>query len=115
LLLHHKLYTYTSCVRVYRRGQVLQVGVRHTDFLGIAELLARLDLAGGGIVEFPATLQVRMLGRSKMRVLETILGHLGLLCRLALVRMTGRQSRLRPREAMTTGSVATAPTERQSV
>jgi glycosyltransferase involved in cell wall biosynthesis len=115
LLLRHKLYTYTSCFRVYRRGQVLQVGVRHTDFLGIAELLARLDLAGGGIVEFPATLQVRMLGRSKMRVLETILGHLGLLCRLALVRMTGRQSRLRPREAMTTGSVVTAPTEQQSV
>jgi len=115
LLLRHKLYTYTSCFRVYRRGQVLQLGVRNTDFLGIAELLARLDLAGGGIVEFPATLQVRMLGHSKMRVLETILGHLGLLCRLALVRIAGRQSRLRPREVMTTGRVVTAPTERQSV
>jgi polysaccharide deacetylase family protein (PEP-CTERM system associated) len=115
LLLRHKLYTYTSCFRVYRRSQVLQLGVRNTDFLGIAELLARLDLAGGGIVEFPATLQVRMLGRSKMRVLETILGHLGLMCRLALVRMTGRQSRLRPREVMTAGSVVTAPTEQQSV
>jgi hypothetical protein len=115
LLLRHKLYTYTSCFRVYRRSQVLQVEVRNTDFLGIAELLARLDLAGGGIVEFPATLQVRMLGRSKMRVLETILGHLGLLCRLALVRLTGRQSRLRPREVTAAGSVVTAPTEQQSV
>jgi hypothetical protein len=94
---------------------VLQVEVRNADFLGIAELLARLDLAGGGIVEFPATLQVRMLGRSKMRVLETILGHLGLLCRLAFVRMTGRQSRLRPREVTVAESVVTAPTEQQSV
>jgi hypothetical protein len=100
LLLRHKLYTYTSCFRAYRRSRVLQVGVRNTDFLGIAELLGRLDLAGGAIVEFPATLQVRMLGRSKMRVLETILGHLGLLVRLAGVRMTGRQARLRPTEAV---------------
>ena len=81
---------------------MLQVGVRNTDFLGIAELLGRLDLAGGTIVEFPATLQVRMLGRSKMRVLETILGHLGLLVRLTAVRMTGGQARLRPKEAMST-------------
>jgi dolichol-phosphate mannosyltransferase len=115
LLLRHKLYTYTSCFRVYRRGQVLQIGVQNTDFLGIAELLARLDLAGGSIAEFPATLQVRMLGRSKMRVLETILGHLGLLCRLALVRMAGRQSRLRAREVTTAGSVLMAPTEQQNV
>jgi hypothetical protein len=115
LFLRHKLYTYTSCFRVYRRDQVLQVAVRNTDFLGIAELLARLDLAGGGIAEFPATLQVRMLGRSKMRVLETILGHLRLLVRLAFVRVTGRQPRLRPREVIAPGSVAGAQTEQHRV
>ncbi|HEU5154227.1 MAG TPA: DUF3473 domain-containing protein [Gemmatimonadales bacterium] len=114
LLLRHKLYTYTSCFRVYRRGQVLQLGIRNTDFLGIAELVARLDLAGGNIAEFPATLQVRMLGRSKMRVLETILGHLSLLVRLAFVRMTGGQSRLR-KEVIATGNAVAVPAERQRV
>jgi hypothetical protein len=93
----------------------LQVATRNTDFLGIAELLARLDLAGGTIVEFPATLQVRVLGHSKMRVLGTILGHLGLLVRLTAVRMTGGQARLRPKDAMSTVSGGAVPTERQGV
>lgn len=94
LVLHHKLFTYTSCFRVYRRSSALQVPVSDTRFLGIAELLGRLDLMGGRIVEFPATLQVRMLGRSKMKILTTILGHLGLLGRLARERLFGKPARL---------------------
>jgi len=115
LLLRHKLHTYTACFRVYRRERVLQVGVRNTDFLGIVELLARLDLAGGTIVEFPATLQVRMLGRSKMRVLTTILGHLGLLARLTAVRMSGQQARLQPVGPKSTITDTTVAVERQGV
>ena len=50
-----------------------------------------------------------MLGRSKMRVLETILGHLGLLVP-ARTRSDDRASIPPPsEEAMTTGSVVTAP------
>ncbi len=89
-VLHHKFYTYTSCFRVYRRSTVLQVPVRDTRFLGIAEMLGRLDLMGGSIVEFPATLQVRVMGQSKMRIMRTILGHLGLLARLARLRLSGK-------------------------
>ncbi len=86
-VLHHKLATYTSCFRVYRRSIVRQITISDTRFLGVAELVGRLDLAGGHIVEFPTTLQVRMLGRSKMKILHTILGHLGLLARLAVARL----------------------------
>ncbi len=96
LVLHHKLATYTSCFRVYRRSTVLQVPVDDTRFLGVAELLARLDLMGGRIVEYPATLQVRMLGRSKMKIVRTILGHLRLLARLARMRAFGTERPLRP-------------------
>jgi hypothetical protein len=39
-------------------------------------------------VEFPTTLEVRMIGRSKMKVLRTIVGHLALLARLAVLRAT---------------------------
>jgi dolichol-phosphate mannosyltransferase len=46
LLLRHKLYTYTSCFRVYRRSQVLQVEVRNTDFLGIAEFACEAGSRG---------------------------------------------------------------------
>ncbi len=94
LVLHHKLATYTSCFRVYRRSSVVQIKVENTRFLGVAELLGRLDLAGGRIVEFPAELQVRVLGHSKMRVLQTIAGHLGLLLRLLMSRISGKTPRL---------------------
>jgi polysaccharide deacetylase family protein (PEP-CTERM system associated) len=86
-VLRTKLHTYTSCFRVYRRSNVANIRLRHANFLGIAEQLGRLDLAGGNIVEHPATLEVRMLGRSKMKTVRTILGHLGLMVRLSLARM----------------------------
>lgn len=82
-----KLHTYTSCFRVYRRSAVVDLPVKHGRFLGVAELLGRLDLAGGAIVEHPATLEVRMLGRSKIKTLRTIIGHLGLLTRFTAQRV----------------------------
>jgi len=68
---------------VYRRSAAAAIRVDHTGFLGIAEMLGWLDLHGSKIVEFPTTLEVRMIGRSKMKVLRTIIGHLGLLVQLA--------------------------------
>ena len=91
LVLHHRLATYTSCFRVYRRDAVAKLQVREGGFLGVAELLGRLDLDGGTIVECPAVLEVRLLGRSKMKTLRTILGHLRLLARLTAARLLGRR------------------------
>lgn len=85
-VLRHKLATYTSCFRVYRRTAVLGLTVREDGFLGIAEILARIDRRGGRIVEVPAVLEARLLGTSKMKVLRTIAGHLRLLAWLALAR-----------------------------
>jgi polysaccharide deacetylase family protein (PEP-CTERM system associated) len=91
LVLHHSLATYTSCFRVYRRSAIVDVAVREGGFLGVAEMLGVLDLQGGKIVECPAVLEVRLLGRSKMKTLKTIIGHLGLLARLAADRAFGRR------------------------
>lgn len=71
----HKLYTYTSCFRVYRRSSVMDITLRNERFVGIMEILSRLDARGGRIVECPAVMEVRLLGRSKMKVLKTIWGH----------------------------------------
>jgi polysaccharide deacetylase family protein (PEP-CTERM system associated) len=89
-VLRQKLSTYTSCFRVYRRSAFIGLAIAENGYLGIAEMLARLDLQGGKIVEYPATLEVRMLGRSKMKTLRTILGHLRLLRRLLWMRVLGR-------------------------
>ena len=85
-VLKNKLYTYTSCFRVYRKGAVQSLPIVSGNFLGIAELVGRLDLVGGKIVEHPTTLDVRMLGRSKMKTVRTIFGHLRLMGRLILAR-----------------------------
>jgi glycosyltransferase involved in cell wall biosynthesis len=87
VVLRQKLYTYTSCFRVYRREAAIGISVERGGFFGITELLGRLDLEGCRIVEFPATLDVRMLGRSKMKILPTIAGHLGLLIQLVGLRV----------------------------
>ena len=88
LVLHHRLATYTSCFRVYRRSRVIDLPIRETGFLGVAELLGRIDLAGGRIVEFPTTLEVRVFGQSKMKILRTIAGHILLIARFVGVRLT---------------------------
>lgn len=85
-VLRQKLSTYTSCFRVYRRSSVVDLRLRETGFLGVAETLGRLDLRGAKIVEHPATLEVRLFGQSKMKVLRTIRGHLKLLARLSAMR-----------------------------
>ena len=89
-VLHHQLATYTSCFRVYRRAAVVGLTVESAGFLGVAEMLGLLDLAGGRIVECPAVLEVRLLGRSKMKIARTMAGHLRLLVRLAVVRSRQR-------------------------
>lgn len=88
-VLHNKIATQTSCFRVYRRSKIASINISHGDFRGIAELLGRIDLQGGRIVEYPATLEARLLGYSKMKTLSTILGHIGLLLRFAWRRRVG--------------------------
>ncbi|HET9888642.1 MAG TPA: glycosyltransferase, partial [bacterium] len=82
-----KLATYTSCFRVYRKSAWLDVPVHESGFLGVVEMLGVLDRRGRGIAECPAVLEVRMLGRSKMKLLRTILGHIKLLAWLASLRL----------------------------
>ena len=78
-----KLYTFTSCVRVYRRSAAMAVPLRHPGFLGIAELLSKFALQNKKIVEHPATLEGRLFGQSKMKVIRNIFGHLRLMTQLA--------------------------------
>ncbi|HEV7843127.1 MAG TPA: XrtA system polysaccharide deacetylase [Pyrinomonadaceae bacterium] len=86
-VLNQKLYTYTSCFRVYRRSALMKIRLKENGFLGVTEMLGRLDLQGSKVVEHPATLEVRLFGRSKMKVLRTIRGHLKLLSRLSWLRL----------------------------
>jgi polysaccharide deacetylase family protein (PEP-CTERM system associated) len=117
MVLRHHLATYTSCFRVYRRSSSLDIELRYTGFLGVAEFIGRMDLAGRRIVEFPTTLEVRMIGRSKMRVVRTIGGHLKLLARLAWARRSIGEDAHRPvaPPPLNIGQAATSGTSPVSV
>ena len=91
MLSRQKLGTYTSCFRVYRREAVLNLDIKEPGFLGIVEIIGKLDLRGGKIAEYPTTLESRILGRSKMKTLRTIGDHLGLMTRLAWLQLTRRK------------------------
>jgi len=88
-ILTNKLATYTSFLRVYRRSSILKLVINYKDFLGVTEMIAKLDSSGGTILEYPAILQCRIFGYSKMKVFSTIIGHLKLLAEIVRYRHKG--------------------------
>ncbi|MEC9047276.1 MAG: glycosyltransferase [Planctomycetota bacterium] len=83
-LLRSDVRTWTSCFRAYRRNAVLHLPLKNPGFLGTAELVIRVLRRGGRVAEHPCTLEARLLGFSKMRVLRVVVGHLRLLALVAL-------------------------------
>ena len=86
LLMRPDLYTYTSCFRVYRASSIRPIELTQNGFVGVAELLWRLDRNGGTIKEVPAVLDVRKFGQSKMRVLQVTASHFRLLLKILVYR-----------------------------
>jgi hypothetical protein len=78
---------------------VTDVQVELGGFIGVAEMLARLEHAGASIVEYPTTLEARLMGQSKMKVVRTALGHLALMARLAGLRLRRPTRAVRPTSA----------------
>lgn len=87
ILLRKPVKTWTSCFRLYRRDAVAHLPLANPGFLGTAELLVRVLRRGGRVAEHPCTLEARLLGFSKMRVVSVIFDHLRLLLLVALRRV----------------------------
>lgn len=85
-VLHHQFTSYTSCFRIYRRSAVRELRIHNLGFCGVAEILARIDLAGHKMIECPAKLETRLLGESKINLLRTIFDHIKLIARIAAKR-----------------------------
>ena len=67
---------------------MVDLNVEDGGFLGVTEMLGRLDLEGGKIIESPAVLETRLFGASKMNTMRTTFDHLGLLYRLSKERIS---------------------------
>jgi glycosyltransferase involved in cell wall biosynthesis len=86
-VMRNALHTYTSCFRVYRRSEVVDLPLQNPGFVGVVELVWQLDRRGRQIAEYPATLTVRTTGQSKLRLARTIAAHLCLLTRAGFDRV----------------------------
>jgi polysaccharide deacetylase family protein (PEP-CTERM system associated) len=98
-VLRQKLHTYTSCFRVYRKSALRDIEVQQPGFLGVAEMIGRLDLQGRIVRECPVKLEARLLGRSKMRILGTICGHILIIMQLLWLRAFRSREPHRPKAA----------------
>jgi hypothetical protein len=117
-LLKCSIQTYTSCFRVYRKSAMDGLVIKQGGFLGVAEMLIRLRLAGGRIVEYPTTLESRLFGESKMKIIRTIGKHLGLLRELVGLRLRGgipQEATLLPDPALPPSGTAAPASQAPSV
>lgn len=78
-----KLYTYTSIFRAYRSEVIRNVSFASDGFVSAAEILLAAGRQGYRVTEVPMVLRARAIGRSKMKVLQTIIAHLRTLGRFA--------------------------------
>lgn len=90
MVLRNKLATYTSCFRVCRKSALAGLPLQHEGYIGVVEMLARLDLAGWRIAEHPVVLEARLLGHSKLKILRVIAGHLRFLGEICVTRLLDR-------------------------
>jgi dolichol-phosphate mannosyltransferase len=74
--------TFTCGFRAYRAGPLAGLGFKSDGFPATAEILGLLLLKGARAVEVGSRLSTRVEGRSKMRTLVALFGHLRVLLRL---------------------------------
>lgn len=86
-ILPDRVHTYTSCCRVYRKAKFADIELKDGGFLGVAETLVECMRRGGRVVEYPATLESRLLGESKMKIARTISKHLRFVASLVAERV----------------------------
>ena len=104
-ILNHRFASYTACFRVYRRSAVAQLDLSNGGFMGIMEIFVLLDRAGSKIVEYPAILETRLMGVSKMKTLSVIRNHLGMIAELIFT--PGKITKRARRDAVNTAQEPT--------
>jgi glycosyltransferase involved in cell wall biosynthesis len=78
---------FTASFRAYKGDAIRSIEFQADDFLATAEVMARLLRGGRRVIEVASVLRDRKSGTSKMKVVRTAGGHLGLLWRVFLGRL----------------------------
>lgn len=89
LLVHWRVYTWTSLFRAYRKSVIRSVVFTSDDFLAGTELLVNALRGGARVVEYPTTLHVRTFGQSSLKIARVTKAHLRFQARLVLASLRG--------------------------
>ena len=92
----NQIHCYTCCVLAFRRSALMQIELENDGFVGVTELLWKLECKGWRIAEYPAVLNVRQFGQSKMRTMQVAWDHMKLISTFAKSRFIDRQDILPP-------------------
>ncbi len=68
--------TYTSCFRVYRKDVLFGIFPESDDFVANAEIIIRAIFKGYRIEEYATQVCKREFGKSKMKIVKTIVSHI---------------------------------------
>lgn len=74
---------YTGCFRAFRAADTRQITLDNSGFVGVVELLWKLDGQPGRFVEVPVRLSNRKYGQSKMKTVRAMAKHFLLMVRIA--------------------------------
>ncbi|HXF68503.1 MAG TPA: glycosyltransferase [Thermoflexus sp.] len=96
LILRSPVRTYTALFRAYRRRVLEGISIEADGYVAVAEIMAKAIRQGFRVAEYPTTLRVRRFGRSKMKILRTVMNHLRLMARLIRPGRLSRSSPFRP-------------------
>ncbi|MEQ1905488.1 MAG: glycosyltransferase family 2 protein [Pirellulaceae bacterium] len=82
-LFRTKLTCYTSCFRAIRPSIASRVVVQNKGYVGMAEMVWRVERLGGKVTEIPAVLDIRRYGQSKLRLARVVVQHLKFMAKVA--------------------------------
>ena len=74
-LTNSKIYTFTALFRVQKRKVIENISFKSNDFLATAEILIKAMNKGYQVKEYPTTLNVRIFGESKIKLMTVIWSH----------------------------------------
>jgi len=84
-----RIRSYTSMFRLYRGDLIRKCDYKSNDFMAMAEILVRLQLAGAKVLDYPANSRYRRFGVSKAKILSITKAHFAFLFKLLFHRLFG--------------------------
>jgi len=89
LILGNTVHSYTPMHRAYRQTVVKRIHFKSDGFSAVAEIMVKSLLHGFRVKEVPMPVAKRQFGESKIKIMDSIMGHLALMKMASSAALTG--------------------------